>query len=128
MTQVKNISNHEESNIQSGSINSFETCEEIVDNLVEKGIPANFNPDTFISKVSKAYGINYQEARTCVKMAVKQLEKDNGTGSSNEILNGQTGYFWKTGYTTSSTFKSKNDGMDSLSSLGSYNKLIFGIK
>lgn len=127
MTQVQKINRNDENSIQKES-NSFETCEEIVLDLIEKGIPNSYNPDIFISRVSRTYGITYREAKSCVRLALKQIDKTQENDISDENLNGNSGYFWKTGYTTSSNFKSKNDGMDSLSSLGSYNKLIFGIK
>ncbi len=128
MGQINAVHEREDSAKQSKDLNNFETCEKIVENLIEDGITKNSNPLVWISKVSKTYNISQKDATTCVKLAMKQLDDAVKIENTSEVLNGQTGYFWKNGYKTSSTFVNKNDGMDSLSSLGCYNKLIFGIK
>ena len=126
MTQVQKIYQYEEASVQASEQNRFETCEKIVDDLIEKGLPKTYSPDTFINKISKTYGINLSEARTCLKLAIKELEKNSENKKDNsEKLYAQSGYFYPTGYNTLETPKAKNDGMDSLSSLGSYNKLMF---
>ena len=118
MGQINAIHEREEKAKQSKDLNNFETCEKIVENLIEKGITKDSNPLVWISKASKAYNISQKDATVCVKMAMKQLSDSVQSETTNEVLNGQTGYFWKTGYKTSSTYVNKNDGMDSLSSLG----------
>ena len=130
MNQVNNISKIEENNLQDSSQNRFLACEEIVETLVGEGLPSTFSPDDFISKISKAYYVSTQEARTCLKLAVGRLEtaKNDEPQKKEEKLNAQSGYFYPQGYKTAETFSKKNDGMDSLSSLGSYNKLMFGIR
>lgn len=124
MSQVQNISKYDELSVQSSDANRFSTCEEVVEALVEQGLPKSFSPVNYINKIAKVYGINLQEARTCLKLAVKQLESNvNSEDKKEDELNGMCGYYYPSGYTSS-----KKDGMDSLSSLGSYNKLMFGIR
>lgn len=118
-----------ESNSQVVESNRFSDCEQIVDELVEKGLPSTFVPDNFISKISKTYNITYQEARTCLKLALKQLEQNQAQEeASSEKLNGQCGYFYPQGYTKNTNTTRPNDGMDSLASLSSYNRLMFGLR
>ncbi len=124
MSQVQNISKHDELNVQSSETNRFSTCEEIVEILVEQGLPETYSSANYINKIAKVYGINLQEARTCLKLAVKQLEsKTSVEDDKDDELNAKCGYYYPSGYTSS-----KKDGMDSLSFLGSYNRLMFGIK
>ncbi len=127
MSQVQNISKYDESSIQTSDSNRFSTCEEIVEKLVNDGLPKTFSPVNYINKIAKAYNINTQEARTCLKLAIKQLEADKKESETpkEEKLYAQSGYFYPSGYTTSTN---KNDGMDSLSSLSAYNRMIFGLK
>lgn len=127
MNQVKNIQSREESNILSQDSNRFETCEKIVDMLVEQGLPKAFNPDNFISKISSKFNLTSNEARTCLKLAISQLDKTEKQEEKEEKRYAQCGYYYPQGYSTSS-LADKKDGMDSLSSLGSYNKLMFGIR
>ena len=124
MSQVQNVSKYDELNVQTNEQNRFLTCEEVVETLVEQGLPKTYSPVNYINKIAKIYGINLQEARTCLKLAVKQLEAKSTTENNNEDeLNARCGYYYPSGYTSS-----KIDGMDSLSSLGSYNRLMFGLK
>ena len=126
MSQVQNISKYDESNIQSNETNKFSACEEIVELLVAQGLPRTFSPVNYINRISKAYGINTKEARTCLKLAIRQLEASNTEKKDDacEQLYAQSGYFYPSEYKCSNP---KKDGMDSLSSLGSYNKLMFGL-
>ncbi len=127
MNQVYNISNLETENNKNQEQNRFETCEEVVVDLVEQGLPRIYNPATFISRIAQVYGISTSEARTCLRLAIKQLENDKKEEkTTTEELNGACGYFYPSA--NISKPKQKNDGMDSLSSLGSYNKLMFGIR
>ena len=128
--QINSIQNKSETNSQNSELNRFLACEEIVEELVEQGLPAVYSPELFITGISRDYGISYQEARTCLKMAIKQIEAENNKISeekSQEKLYAQSGYFYPQGYTKTNSTKPK-DGMDSLSSLGSYNRLMFGIR
>lgn len=129
--QINSIQNNNENNIQNAESNRFLACEEIVEELVEQGLPKLFSPETFITKISKTYGISYQEARTCLKLAVAQLESVSDSQSSEkqtEQLYAQSGYFYPQGYSQIKNSTRPKDGMDSLSSLGSYNRLMFGLR
>ena len=130
MNQVKSItSQHEETNIQTQDYNRFAVCEEVVDSLVEQGLPSTFNPTNYIKKIASEYGLTEQEARTCLKLAVKHLEAESEVEEkSNEKLYAQSGYFYPNSYSEPINKNKKADGMDSLSSLGSYNRLMFGIR
>lgn len=127
-TQVGNIYKYEDSNAQNSELNRFLACEEIVEELVEQGLPSSFVPGVFISNVAKMYGISFQEAKTCVRLAMKQSDVNKQTEVENmpqEEMNGNSNYFYLSGYTQNPT--GRKDGMDSLSSLGAYNKLMSGI-
>lgn len=128
MNQVYNIFNIDKESAKNNDSNRFETCEEVVEDLVSQGLPRIYNPCNFISKIAQVYGISTTEARTCLRLAVKQLEvqKKEEDKNPNEQLNGACGYFYPGANT--SVKKQKNDGFDSLSSLGSYNKLMFKIR
>lgn len=127
--QAITINKYEENNLQSNEVNRFLDCEEIVDSLVEQGLPKAFSPDNYISKISKSYGITAQEARTCLKLAIKQLEAGNIKEEKKEDkLYAQSGYFYPSGYSEKNSIQKPKDGMDSLSSLGSYNRLMFGLR
>lgn len=129
MSQVFGITKHEEANVQNTESNRFLDCEEIVDSLVEQGLPKAFSPDNYISKIAKVYGITSQEARTCLKLAIKQLEADSKTDvKKEEKLYAQSGYFYPGSESQKSSISKPRDGMDSLSSLGSYNRLMFGLR
>ena len=126
--QVNSIQAQNDSNAQVSDSNRFATCEEIVDELVEQGLPSSFVPDNFISKISKTYNVSYQEAKTCLKLAMKQLEANKlEKEKPQDKLYAQSGYFYPQGY-SQNTISQHKDGMDSLSSLSSYNRLMFGLK
>ena len=129
--QVRIIQAQNETASQINDSNRFLACEEIVDELIEKGLPSSFVPENFIGKIAETYGVSYQEAKTCLKLATKQLESDKTQGAQKpeEKLYAQSGYFYPQGYTQNKTTSSiHNDGMDSLSSLASYNRLMFGLR
>ena len=136
MTQQVNntvIQKKNENNAQVSDCNRFLACEEIVEELVERGLPTSYVPANFISKIATNYGISFQEAKTCLRMAVKQLEANQAqnnqqTQKPQEQLYAQCGYYYPQGYTKSENATRPDDGMGSLSSLGSYNRLMFGIK
>ena len=132
MTQQVNaaVQKQNEVNAQSSDLNRFLACEEIVEELVEQGLPTSFVPENFISRISKTYGISFQEAKTCLRMAVKQLEAENKQEEpkQEEKLYAQSGYFYPSSYSQNSSMTKPKDGMDSLSSLGSYNRLMFGLR
>ena len=125
MTQVQKVYTIEENSSQSAEQNQFETVEKIVDDIVENGIPNNVTMSNFIVQVARTYGINVKEAKTCIKLAMSELNQGEEQNDSKDELYGQCGYYYPSGYSTTSSLKTKNDGMDSLSCLGSYNKLMF---
>ena len=51
--QVNAIQLQSDKNTQVDSSNRFSVCEQIVDELVEQGLPSSFVPERFISKISK---------------------------------------------------------------------------
>lgn len=128
--QVNAIQVQNDSNAQVDGSNRFLACEEIVDELVEQGLPTSFVPDNFISKISKTYNISFQEARTCLKLAIKQIEASDVQveRKQEEKLYAQSGYFYPQSYSQNLSMTKPKDGMDSLSSLGSYNRLMFGLR
>ena len=130
MNQVNKVQVNNENDVQANSQNRFEICEEVVGALVKQKLPSTFNPDSFISKISNAYNITTQEAKTCLKLAIKQLkEPKEETQKQEDTRYAQCGYYYPSRNSNSLNQPQKhNDGMDSLSSLGAYNKLMFGIK
>lgn len=131
MNQVQQISN-ENNNLQTKESNRFQACEQVVDALCNQGLPRVYNPSTFISKISNAYGITQSEARTCLKLAIKQLEsqevQEKEEPKKEQERYAQSGYFYPRSYTTPATSTRVKDEMDSLASLGAYNRLMFGLR
>ena len=126
MTQVQKIYQYDDNSAKSNSQNQFEEVEKIVDDIVEKGIPKNLSLNDFIVKVSNTYGINVSEAKTCIRLAMSELDSGGALDSSKQDeVYSQCGYYYPSGYNTASSPQAKQDGMDSLSCLGSYNKLMF---
>lgn len=126
MTQVQKIYQYEDNSAQSAEQNQFETVEKIVEDIVEHGIPKNTIMSSFIVQVAKTYGINIKEAKTCIRLAMSELNQgDQQAENEQDELYGKCGYYYPTGYNTSSMPQAKRDGMDSLSCLGSYNRLMF---
>ncbi len=133
MNQVNQIYKYEEKNLQNNDSNRFETCEQVVEALVEQGLPRAYSPVNFITKIANAYGISASEARTCLKLAVKQLESNSKNNNQIEEPKereryAQCGYYYPSGYATLANKTKVKDEMESLSSLGSYNRLMFGLK
>ena len=126
MTQVHKIYQYEDVSTQSNEQNQFEEVERIVDDIVKQGIPKNLSFSEFVVFVSNNYNINVKEAKTCIKLALSELGENCQIDKeeNQDELYAQSGYYYPNGYNTTST-NSKNDGMDSLSCLGSYNKLMF---
>jgi len=126
MTQVQKTYQYDEGSTKSTGQNQFETVEKIVENIVEQGIPKNVTLSNFIVRVANTYGINIKEAKTCIKLAMSELNQDDDDDvTASEELYGQCGYYYPSGYNISESSNAKKDGMDSLSCLGSYNKLMF---
>jgi len=139
MTQIQNIVSNKTDNISTNQNDSRASIsyDEIVSNLVTQGLPQAFNPNTYLAKIATNYNISKDEARNCLKLAIKELEKERQTRTqtktvkeNNDVPFAQSGYFYPRETTSSLSLKQpiKNDGMDNLNSFGSYNKLMFGIK
>ena len=128
--QIRVFQTQTENNAQINEQNRFQDCEAIVDELIEKGLPSSFVPENFISKIAENYGISYQEAKTCLKLATRQLELDKSQEyqKPQEKLYAQSGYFYPQGYSDIQKTSKHKDGMESLSSLSSYNRLMFGLR
>lgn len=135
MTQIQNITaNTVENNQQQAELSSVD-YNEIVGNLVHQGLPQAFNPNNYLSKIADTYSISLSEARTCLKMAIKELEETKAASKEANTLKDETSKeetpFAASGFyypSSSITIQSaKNDGMDNLNSFGSYNKVMFGL-
>lgn len=130
MSQVNNIYQYEEyksASQNSDSSNRFESCEEIVDAIVSKGLLNSQSTSNCIVRIAREYDLSYREAKTCVRLASAQVGVEQPEDSKEEKLYAQSGYFYPSS-TQAANVKTKNDGMDSLSSYGSYNKLMFGLR
>ena len=129
MTQSYSVTSKQgDATVQGSSLNRFLACEEIVDDIIEQGIPSTYVPQNYISKISQTYGISYEEAKTCLKLAVKQANStEEKQETTNEQLYAQSGYYYPSGYTQTAQTQVR-DGMDSLSMLGAYNQVTFGIR
>ena len=126
MTQVQKVYSTDDNASQSTEQNQFETVEKIVGDIVDHGIPRRVSMSNFIVQVAKTYGINIKEAKTVIRLALSELnQNEEDKTDPKEELNGECGYYYPKGYGTTDSFQAKNDGMDSLSCLGSYNKLMF---
>lgn len=124
MTQVQKIYQYEDYSLQASEQNKFEEVEKIVDDIVKKGIPKNLTLSTFIVQVAKDYGINVKEAKVCINLAMNELGYNKEEKEDDNKLNAQSGYYYPVGYKIDNLI-TKQDGMDSLSCLGSYNRLMF---
>jgi len=101
--------------------------EEIVNALVEQGLPRVFNPNNYIQKIAENYGISLQEARGCLKEAIAELEnanKEEEQPKKEEKLYAQSGYFYPSKDTNENPQK---DGMDSLVAFATFQRLKFGL-
>ena len=125
MTQVSTLSQLLESkNYQQDGKNNFQVCEQIVEDLVQEGLPKVFNPSNFIEKIAQKYGVSNSEARTCIKFAIKQLEANEQKEIENQDeRNGACGYYYQSGYNTNTMPNAKKDGMDSLSLYSNFNMM-----
>ena len=129
MTQSYAISKKQnETSLQGSSLNRFLACEEIVDDILKQGIPTTYVPQNLISKISKNYNISFEEAKTCLKLAVKQNNTtEEKEETPTEELYAQSGYYYPSSYSKQNQTQVR-DGMDSLSMLGAYNQVTFKIR
>ena len=128
MNQVYQIHQNNQTELTaSQEENKFEKQEEIVNAIVKKGLPQNYDFSTKVSEIARDYGISYTEAKSSLRLAQKQIKPQETTKedeSQKEALNGQIGYYYPG--VTKELKNSKNDGMDSLSAFASYNRMMFG--
>ena len=129
MSQVQNIYQYEDYKSISNdndSYNRFESCEEVVDAIISKGLLNSCDKTSALNKIIREYGLSYQEAKTCYRLASAQVGTESREEEKEDKLYAQSGYYYP-GYTQPKNAKAKNDGMDSLSSFGSYNRIMFGL-
>lgn len=135
MQQVYNITNAENEHLNNNySENAFLQVEQIVKDIVNSGLDDNCNKENEINKIKDTYGLSYNEAKSCFNLAHAQIETETEEEQEDESqLYRNSGYYYPThkmnqvnSYTPKTS--QKNDGMDSLSSLGSYNKIMFGLR
>ena len=124
MSEIKKISEYKE-NYSSSEESKFQAVEEIEDDIVACGLPNAYTPSYMISKIAQKYGITLSDARTCLKLASAQINTSKENSQSQAPYQ-QTSYYFAQGYTQATN--AKNDGMDSLSSLSNYNRVMFGLK
>jgi len=130
MTQVLSVNNIQDKNLNANNGLDDNQREEVVNTLVEQGLPRVFNPNNFISKIAQNYGISKDDARECLKEAVdcleaKRNEKVKSSNQDTDKLYAQSGYFYPDKQTIS--IDTKHDGMDSLSAFGTFQRLRFGL-
>ncbi len=133
MTQVNNVAVNKVE--VSGQKEADETVnyDQIVENLVAGGLPVAFNPNTYLNKIASNYDITLQDARVCLKLAIKELENKNENKSKTQELKEDTKEFYaQSGYyypsSSKEVQKTEKDGMDNLNSFGTYNRLMFNIR
>ena len=128
MSQVLSIPNSKD-NLNAKVDLGYEEKEEIVNTLVEQGLPRVFSPSNYINRIAKDYGITIQDARDCLKEALDQIENNTKKAETQnqqdeEELYAQSGYFYPQNRPITNK---KKDGMDSLSAYGTFQRLKFGL-
>ena len=128
MTQVQTFTKIEDKNLRAEEDLDLYTRESVVEALVEQGLPRAFSPSNYINRIAGEYGISVEDARSCLKEAVEILEnvvKEKAKNQNDEILYAQSGYFYPS--KNANPPKTPKDGMDSLVTFGSYQRLVFGL-
>ena len=128
MSQVLSIANSKD-NLNAKIDLGYEEKEEIVNALVEQGLPRVFSPTNYINRIAKEYGISVQDARDCLKEALDKIEEiaseeEFQKSEDNEELYAQSGYFYPQNRLNTNK---KKDGMDSLVTFASFQRLKFGL-
>ena len=62
MTKIYSIYQNQENELTARNSDDFETVEEVVDAIVEKGLPENLDINTYSSKISKEYNLSERQA------------------------------------------------------------------
>ena len=129
MTKIHSIYQNQEQELTASNSNEFEMVEDTVNAIAKEGLPNDFDMNTYSSKISREYNLTDSQARSCIRLAYKQLNAGK-VEEKQESLKTTSGYYYQTGYHTKplGSNTSKNDGMDSLSIYSNYNKLMFGIR
>jgi len=130
MTQVSKINTKNDNNLNAEKGLDYEKKLGIANALAEQGLPRAFSPINFVNRIAESYGISINDARECLKEAIKQLETAEKTQNqkaekSDEKLYAQSGYFYP--QAQSKVENQEKDGMDSLIAFGSFQKLKFGL-
>ena len=131
MAKVLSLTNLNEKNLNAEAGLDYQKREEIVNSLVEQGLPTVFNPNNFINRIAQNYGISVEDARECLKEAIDGLEQTKTQKTQEqpkeqeEKLYAQSGYFYP--QKTMQPIKSERDGMDSLVAYASFQRLKFGL-
>ena len=123
MNNINSISKYEE-NAQNSEINRFQSCEDIVEDIIEQDIlSSNLPVNVLVNKVAQNYGISSKEARTCLNLALKQTSaNEKSEEKQQEECYSNCGYYYP------AASKPTSDGMANLNSFGIYNRMMFGIK
>ncbi len=120
------ISNTNDKNLNAEADLSYQDRVSIINALVEQGLPRVFNPNSYISRIAEEYGISVNDAKSCLKEAIAELDAQTKKNEikSEEKLYAQSGYFYPSNNTAD---KPKRDGMDSLEAFGAFQRLKFGL-
>ena len=124
MYQLYSVSKkQDESTARFDGSNRFQNCKNIVNNLIEEGLPEEITI-SFISEVAREYSITNDEAQTCIDLAQNKAESCKEQNyDTQETHSAQCGYF----YPSASTKKlPEKDEMDNLNNFGQYQRLMFG--
>ncbi len=126
MTKVLSISNNQNLNAETGL--SYSERESVVAALTEQGLPRVFNPNNYIDRIAESYGISVEDARSCLKEAISNLEekskREESLPKKEEKLYAQSGYFYPSNKENN---EKEKDGMDSLAAFGQFQRLRFGL-
>ncbi len=127
------IQKQNENNAQVSDCNRFAVFEKVIDKFVAMGSSLAYMSSYANLKIAKEHGLSLDDLEGCKRIAFKQIKANQEEATKQaqrpqEVLNGACAYYYAQGYTKNENTSESNDGMDSLSSLGSYNRLMFGIK
>ena len=126
--EIKTAISKVDDNLQQN--NKEEDFSFVVEDLINNDSFKAASASNFITLISRKYNISNDNARNCLKEAIKELENEAATKpiekeKPKEKLNGESGFFYKNSYSEESA--SNKDAMDSLCSLASYNRLMFNL-
>ena len=130
MAQILSIGNTNDNNLNPEAGLDYQKKEEIINALVEQGLPTAFSPTNFINRIAQNNGISTQDARECLKEAIECLEAKNKETKqkpkdTEEKSYSQSGYFYP--QKDLQINNAGKDGMDSLVAYASFQRLKFGL-